>query len=46
MLFIGDTYTNFLDDAEKGIEIYEKAVKEYPKSEAGERALYRIGISL
>ncbi len=46
MLFIGDTYADFLEDTEKGIKIYEKVIRDYPKSESAERSLYRIGMSL
>lgn len=46
MLFIGDTYVDFLEDTEKGIKVYEKVIRDYPKSESAERSLYRIGMTL
>ncbi|MBI3585088.1 MAG: outer membrane protein assembly factor BamD [Nitrospinae bacterium] len=46
MLFIGDTYADILEDTEKGIKVYEKVIRDYPKSESAERSLYRIGITL
>lgn len=46
LLFIGDTYVDFLEDTEKGIKVYEKVIRDYSKSESAERSLYRIGMTL
>lgn len=46
LLFIGDTYVDFIEDIEKGISVYEKVTRNYPQSESAEKSLYRIGMSL